>query len=84
MFTNPLPPATHKLSHKTFTEEIRQLKVELEASVKKIVASMSTVTQKEQQKLKDVSKAKFNLWVAKELILEKLKVSLLTNYRRSI
>ncbi|KAH7084003.1 hypothetical protein FB567DRAFT_530403 [Paraphoma chrysanthemicola] len=55
------------------TEEIRQLKLELEASVKTIVASMGTATKKESQKLKDISNAKFNLWVAKELILEKLK-----------
>ncbi|KAH7067247.1 hypothetical protein BKA63DRAFT_114623 [Paraphoma chrysanthemicola] len=54
-------------------EEIRQLKLELEASVKTIVASMGTATKKESQKLKDISNAKFNLWVAKELILEKLK-----------
>jgi hypothetical protein len=55
------------------TEEIQQLKIELEASVKTIVASLGTASKKEEQKLKD---AKFNLWVAKELILEKLKVSL--------
>jgi hypothetical protein len=59
------------------TEEIRQLKIELEASVKTIVASLGTASKKEEQKLKDISNAKFNLWVAKELILEKLKVSLL-------
>lgn len=58
------------------TEEIRQLKIELEASVKTIVASLGTASKKEEQKLKDISNAKFNLWVAKELILEKLKVSL--------
>jgi len=63
---------------KILTEEIRQLKIELEASVKSIVASIGSVTQKEQQKLKDVSNAKFNLWVAKELILEKLKARMLT------
>jgi hypothetical protein len=57
------------------TEEIRQLKIELEASVKSIVASLGTASKKEEQKLKDISNAKFNLWVAKELILEKLKVS---------
>lgn len=57
------------------TNEIRQLKIELEASVKRAVASMSTASKKEQQKLKETSNAKFNLWVAKELILEKLKVS---------
>jgi hypothetical protein len=56
------------------TEEIRQLKIDLEASVKSIVASIGTASQKEAQKLKEVSNAKFNLWVAKELILEKLKV----------
>ncbi|KAF7676178.1 hypothetical protein GT037_005683 [Alternaria burnsii] len=55
------------------TEEIRQLKIELEASVKTIVASLGTASKKEKQKLKDISNAKFNLWVAKELILEKLK-----------
>ncbi|CAN9432139.1 unnamed protein product [Alternaria alternata] len=55
------------------TEEIRQLKIELEASVKTIVASLGTASKKEEQKLKDISNAKFNLWVAKELILEKLK-----------
>ena len=58
------------------TEEIRQLKIELEASVKTIVASLGKASQREEQKLKDISNAKFNLWVAKELILEKLKVSL--------
>lgn len=57
------------------TEEIRQLKIELEASVKTIVASMGTGSKKESQKLRAISNAKFNLWVAKELILEKLKVS---------
>ncbi|CAI9632192.1 unnamed protein product [Alternaria burnsii] len=55
------------------TEEIRQLKIELEASVKTIVASLGTASKKEEQKLKAISNAKFNLWVAKELILEKLK-----------
>ncbi|CAN9449980.1 unnamed protein product [Alternaria alternata] len=55
------------------SEEIRQLKIELEASVKTIVASLGTASKKEEQKLKDISNAKFNLWVAKELILEKLK-----------
>jgi hypothetical protein len=58
------------------TEEIRQLKIELEASVKAIVTSLGTASKKEGQKLKDTSNAKFNLWVAKELILENLKVSL--------
>lgn len=57
------------------TEEIRQLKLELESSVKTIVASIGTASKKESQKLRDISNAKFNLWVAKELILEKLKVS---------
>jgi hypothetical protein len=58
------------------TDEIRQLKIELEASVKAIVASLGTASKKEEQKLKDISNAKYNLWVAKELILENLKVSL--------
>ena len=58
------------------TKEIRQLKIELEASVKSIVASIGIALKKEEQKLKDVSNAKFNLWVAKELILEELKASL--------
>jgi hypothetical protein len=57
------------------TEEIRQLKIELENSVRTIVASMSTASKKETGRLKEISNAKFNLWVAKELILEKLKVS---------
>lgn len=56
------------------TEEIRQLKIDLENSVKTIVSSIGTVSHREQQKLKDASNAKFNMWVAKELILEKLKV----------
>ena len=58
------------------TKEIRQLKIELEASVKSTVARIGAASKKEEQKLKDVSNAKFNLWVAKELILEKLKASL--------
>ena len=52
------------------TEEIRQLKVELEASIKSIIASIGIASKKEEQKLKDVSNAKFNFWVAKDLILE--------------
>lgn len=58
------------------TEEIRQLKLELEASVKTIVASIGTASTREAERLKEIRNAKFNLWVAKELILEKLKVRL--------
>jgi hypothetical protein len=56
------------------TEQIRQLKVDLEASVKEMVSKMATASAREQQNQKDITKAKFNLWVALELMLEKLKV----------
>lgn len=63
------------------TEEIRQLKIELEAGVKTIVASIGAASTREAERLKEISNAKFNLWVAKELILEKLKVGLDTKMK---
>jgi hypothetical protein len=66
------------------TEEIRQLKIELEANVKSIVASIGKASKKEEQKLKDASNAKFNLWVAKEVILENLKASFLLSVKVAI
>lgn len=63
------------------TEEIRQLKIELEAGVKTIVASIGAASTREAESLKEISNAKFNLWVAKELILEKLKVGLDTKMK---
>lgn len=56
-------------------EEIRLLKVEIEQSVQKVVASVGKVSAREQQRLKESSNAKFNLWVAKEIILKKILVS---------
>jgi hypothetical protein len=56
------------------TEEIRQLKIELEASVKQLATSIGSVTKKKQRQMKEISNAKYALWVAKEIILEKLKV----------
>ncbi|KAF2650978.1 ankyrin [Lophiostoma macrostomum CBS 122681] len=60
----------------TLTEEIRLLKIELEASVKHIAATIGTVSKKKQREMKEISNAKFALWVAKEIILEKLKAFL--------
>jgi hypothetical protein len=57
------------------TEEIQLLKIELENSVKAIVASINTASRKETERTKEASDAKVNMWVTKELILEKLKVS---------
>lgn len=56
-------------------EEIHLLKIELEHSVKAIVASVGKITTREQRQMQDTSNAKFNLWVAKEIILKKLLVS---------
>ena len=56
------------------TEQIRQLKIDLDASVKDMVARMPTASAREQQNLKEITNAKFNLWAALELMLEKLKV----------
>jgi len=56
-------------------EEIRLLKIEIEQSVQKVVAAVGKVSIKEQQRLKELSNAKFNLWVAKEIMLKKLLVS---------
>jgi hypothetical protein len=60
---------------KKLTEEIRLLKIEIEDCVKKVVASVGKVSESKQKKLQEVSNAKFNLWVAKEIILKKLLVS---------
>lgn len=54
------------------TEEVRLLKIELENSAKAIVASVNTSSKKETERMKEASNSKFNMWVAKELILEKL------------
>lgn len=56
-------------------EEIRLLKIEIEQSVQKVVASVGNASAREQQRLKEWSNAKFNLWVAKEIMLKKLLVS---------
>ncbi|KAH8728467.1 ankyrin repeat-containing domain protein [Phaeosphaeriaceae sp. PMI808] len=53
-------------------EEIRLLKLEIERSIKEVVESVGKVSAKEQRRLKEHSNAKFNLWVAKDIILKKL------------
>jgi len=55
-------------------EQIRRLKIDLEVSVKDMVSKMATASAREQQNLKEITNAKFNLWAALELMLEKLKV----------
>ncbi|KAK4217190.1 hypothetical protein QBC37DRAFT_450955 [Rhypophila decipiens] len=57
---------------KELREEIRQLKLEIERSVQQIVASVGKVSASEQQRLKETSNAKFNVWVAKEIVLKNL------------
>lgn len=57
-------------------EEIRLLKLDLAESVKTVVACVGQVSAKQQKKLQESSNAKFNLWVAKEIILKKLLVSI--------
>jgi ribosomal protein S15P/S13E len=56
------------------TEQIRQLQIDLKASVKDMVSRMATASPREQQNLKEITNAKYNLWAALELMLEKLKV----------
>jgi hypothetical protein len=56
-------------------EEIRLLKIGIEQSVQKVVASVGKISAREQQQLRELSNAKFNLWVAKEIMLKKLLVS---------
>jgi hypothetical protein len=57
-------------------EEIRLLKIEIEESIKTVVASVGNVSTREERRLRELSNAKFNVWVAKEVILKKLLVSL--------
>jgi hypothetical protein len=66
-------------------EEIRLLKLDLAESVKTVVACVGQVSAKQQKKLQESSNAKFNLWVAKEIILKKLLVSVDTTeiYRKT-
>jgi hypothetical protein len=52
--------------------EIRILKLEISDCVKKVVDSVGKFSAKEQKKLQEHGNAKFNLWVAKEIILKKL------------
>ncbi len=67
---------------KQLTEEIRILKIEIAESVKTVVDSIGKFPVNEQKKLQEHSNAKFNLWVAKEIILKKLLVSI--NLSRNI
>lgn len=55
-------------------EEIRLLKIEIQESIQEIVASVGKVNAREEQRLKELGNAKFNLWVAKEIVLKKLLV----------
>lgn len=57
------------------TEEVCKLKEELRNVVKQMAQCMTKGTEREQKKLKETSNAKFILLAAKELILEKQKVS---------
>lgn len=59
---------------KQLTEEIHILKLEIADSVKQVVDSVGKFSAKKQKKLRERSNAKFNLWVAKEIILKKLLV----------
>ena len=55
-------------------EEIRQLEIKMEKTVKDAVVPVSGVSSKEQQRLKETRNAKFNLRAAKEIILKTLLV----------
>lgn len=69
---------------KELREEIRQLKLEIERSVQKIVSSIGKVSESEQQRLKESSNAKFNVWVAKEIVLKNLLVRRCPNFRVTV
>ncbi|KAM7195178.1 hypothetical protein V8F33_006852 [Rhypophila sp. PSN 637] len=57
---------------KELREEIQQLKLEIERSVQQVVDSVGKVSASKQQRLKETSNAKFNVWVAKEIVLKNL------------
>jgi hypothetical protein len=56
-------------------DEIRQLKAEVEENLKQIAMSTGQISAEEEQRLKDAREAKYNMWMAKTLVLSKILVS---------